>query len=333
MFELPKLGKNAIELSHFPTKHQAFIFRASEYVPPERIAAVLGTSVENVKNAARDMGLDYDPGNVWLERGYITIIRNMWHILPYSQLLLLLGMTEEQLALCLKEDDFLGIKLGDKPVCDEVFWRELTEDEKEKTAKIKEIVKSIDLSGKKPFEFEYNVPEITFEGEENFSTRMIYAFSGLYQNAFDVDSEVYLPDEQLESYRKLGVNGVWTQGLLSGLCEFPFDPEISKGYKERLCRMKALTERLSRFGIKLYLYINEPRYMLPSFFEKHPDIKGHETDGGASLCTSTEKVQNYLKDAIESICKAVPMLGGFFMITRSENQTNCYSWFRYCNET
>ena len=42
------------------------------------------------------MGLpDYNPGSLWLERGYITIIRQMWHILPYSQLLELLEMTEE----------------------------------------------------------------------------------------------------------------------------------------------------------------------------------------------------------------------------------------------
>ena len=326
IFSLPKLGKNAIELPHFPTKAQAFIFRASEYVPAQKIAKILGTTEETVLRAAADMGLpDYAPGNLWLERGYITIIRQMWHILPYSQLLELLEMTEGELALILKEEDFLDVKLRDKPICEPVRWRELTESEKAQTAKIKEIMQTVDISGKRAFEFEYSIPKITREGKEIFKTRMIYAFSGLYQHAFDVPSEVYLPDEQLEAYRDLGVNGIWTQGVLSGLVEFPFEPSLSEGHKERLARMREMTERLGKFGIKLFLYINEPRYMPLSFFEKHPDIKGHVKGGGASLCTSTEKVRNYISASIEKICREVPLIGGFFMITRSENQTNCYS--------
>lgn len=326
IFSLPKEGKKALSLPHFPTKAQAFIFRAYEYVPANKIAEILGTTEENVIRAAHDMGLpDYAPGDVWLERGYITIIRRMWHILPYSQLLELLGMTEGELALILKEEDFLAEKLREKPICEPVRWRELTDTEKQQTAKIKELIQTVDVSGKKSFEFEYSVPKINREGKEVFKTRMIYAFSGLYQHAFDVPSEVYLPDEQLAAYRDLGVNGIWTQGVLSGLAEFPFEPSLSKGHKERLARMRELTERLDKYGIKLYLYINEPRFMPLSFFEKHPDIRGHIRGDGASLCTSTEKVRNYLRDSIEKICREVPLIGGFFTITRSENLTNCYS--------
>ena len=326
IFSLPKEGKKALSLPHFPTKAQAFIFRAYEYVPANKIAEILGTTEENVIRAAHDMGLpDYAPGNIWLERGYITIIRRMWHILPYSQLLELLGMTEGELALILKEEDFLAEKLRDKPICEPVRWRELTDTEKQQTAKIKELMQTVDVSGKKSFEFEYSVPKIDREGKEVFKTRMIYAFSGLYQHAFDVPSEVYLPDEQLAAYRDLGVNGIWTQGVLSGLVEFPFEPSLSKGHEERLARMRELTERLDKYGIKLYLYINEPRFMPLSFFENHPDIRGHIRGDGASLCTSTEKVRNYLRDSIEKICREVPLIGGFFTITRSENLTNCYS--------
>ena len=57
IFTLPKLGQNAVDLPHFPTKHQAFIFRAYEYIPPEKIAKILGTSAENVVRAAKEMGL------------------------------------------------------------------------------------------------------------------------------------------------------------------------------------------------------------------------------------------------------------------------------------
>lgn len=326
IYSLPKTGKPSINLTHFPTKHQVFIFRAYEYVPAERIAEVLETSVENVQRCAQEMGLpEYEPGNLWLERGYITIIRRMWHILPYDQLLKLLGMDEETLAMLMYEEDFLWVKLKEKPICETVRYRELTDEEKVRTEKIRKIMSELDFSGKKPFEFEYDVPKMSFEGKERFSTRMIYAFSGLYQRAFDVDSRDFLPDAQLAAYRDTGVNGIWTQGILSQLAPFPFDKSVSAGYEKRIERMKELTERLDRYGIKLYLYINEPRSLPVEFFEKYPKLRGHVRGDRASLCTSTPEVQNYIKDSIESICKAVPLIGGFFTITRSENQTNCYS--------
>ncbi len=334
VFSLPKLGKCAIPTPHFPTRHQAFIFRACEYIPTEKIARILSTTVENVEHAMQDMGLpNYNPGNIWLQRGYITIIRSMWHILPYEQLLDLLETDEETLAVIMREEDFLDIKLSSKPLCNPVRWRELTDEEVIQTKRIKEWMRSLDFSGKKPFCFEYSVPKIEFTGEEVFSTRMIYAFSGLYQHAFDVDSQEYLPDEQLEAYKALGINGIWTQGVLSQLSPFPFEPTLSKGYEKRLERMRALTERLASYGIKLYLYLNEPRALPLAFFEKHPELKGHIfRDTDACLCTSLPEVQNYLKDAVESVCRAVPLIGGFFSITRSENLTNCYSYeIQTCN--
>ena len=110
--------RDAVKLTHFPTRHQAFIFRAYEYVPVEKIAKILKTTVTNVRQAAHDMGLpDYDPGQTWLKRGYITIIRRMWHILPYSQLLELLDMDAKSFGRLLRDEDFLDIKLQEKPRC------------------------------------------------------------------------------------------------------------------------------------------------------------------------------------------------------------------------
>ena len=241
MYSLPPIGKRAIDLPHFPTKHQAFLFRAYEYVPAEIIAKILKTDVMTVRQDAEEMGLPtYEPGDLWLKRGYITIIRRMWHILPYEQLLELLGINAETLARLMREDDFLDIKLSDKPYCERVEWRELTETEKAQTQRIKQVMKELELSGKPPFSFEYEVPRLCFEGKERFSTRMLYAFSGLYQHAFDVDSEEFLSDEQLQAYQDLGINGIWTQGVLSQLALFPFDPTVSAGYEKRLERMRAL---------------------------------------------------------------------------------------------
>ncbi|MBE6597272.1 MAG: hypothetical protein E7641_06330 [Ruminococcaceae bacterium] len=333
IYSLPKLSGEPVALPHFPTRLQAFIFRAAEYIPTERIAKILRTDEKNVIRAAEDMGLPhYDPKNIWLDRGYITVIRRMWHILPYEQLLELLDIDAETLARILRDEDFLDVKLSDKPICQRLEWRELTEEEKRQTKEIKGIMQTLDLSGKQPFEFEYKTPKIEFGGRERFSTRMIYAFSGLYQHAFDLDSEKFLPDEQLEAYRDLGINGIWTQGALSQIAPFPFDPALSEGYERRIERMRAMTERLGRYGIKLYLYLNEPRSMPLAFFEDHPELCGHRKAEDACLCTSLPEVREYLKSAVESVCRAVPLIGGFFTITRSENLTNCYSHALYnCN--
>ncbi|MBQ8893020.1 MAG: hypothetical protein IJ043_01255 [Clostridia bacterium] len=324
---LPKLGKAAIPLKHFPTRCHAFIFRACEYVPYSKIAEILGVEEQKVRQAAAEMGLpDYDPGNLWLTKGYITIIRRLWNLLPYEQLLQLLDMDAHTFAVLLREDDFLDVKLADKPVCAPVTWQEPDSEQKKRLAEIKKIMEDLELSGVEPFNFNFDVPELKFHGKAVFDTRMIYSFSGLYQNAFEVDSGVYCPDEMLEAYSKLGVNGVWTQGVLYLLTEFPFAPELSAGYEKRIARMRDFADRLDRYGMKLYLYINEPRSMPESFYNKFPHLRGHSPKSDkVCLCTSTREVQDYLKNGIEALCRAVPKLGGFFTITRSENPTNCYS--------
>ncbi len=326
-FRLPTIGKPAIPMPHFPTKHQAFIFRAHEYIPAAKIARILGTTEENVRCAAEEMGLPLqDPDNLWLEKGYITIIRRMWHILPYEQLLDLLETDEETFAVTLREDDFLDVKLGQKPACDPVVWRELTKEERERTREIAEIMQDVPLDGVPPFRFRYDLPVLELSGASHFETRMIYAFSGLYQNPFDVDSRSFCPDEMLEAYSKLGVNAVWTQGILFRLTQFPFAPELSDGWEKRLSNLADFSQRLAGYGMKLFLYINEPRSMPAAFFEKYPDLKGHTfSEDKICLCTSTPEVREYLESGIETICRAAPDMGGFFTITRSENPTNCYS--------
>ena len=115
------------ELAHFPSRLHAAVFRLWETVPAERIAYALDLPLCEVERAAYDMGLPQQKNNSdWQTRGYITTIRNAWHVLPYENLLRLLDFSEEQLANVLKEDDFFGIKLGDfKPYCEPIEVVEL----------------------------------------------------------------------------------------------------------------------------------------------------------------------------------------------------------------
>ncbi|MBQ8395062.1 MAG: hypothetical protein IJX49_05760, partial [Clostridia bacterium] len=95
---LPEVRKVKLPKSNFPTNWQTVIFRNYGLVSTDKIAKVLGCDEETVRTEAARLGLggaQYDPN--WEARGYITLIRNNWFLLPYEQLTLLLGITEEKL--------------------------------------------------------------------------------------------------------------------------------------------------------------------------------------------------------------------------------------------
>ena len=326
-YHLPEMGAAAIPFPHFPTRQQTFIFRTFEFVKPERIARILGTSSETVLRAAADMGLTTPcDSDIWLKKGYITIIRSLWHILPYEQLLELLDMDRNTFAKLLREEDFLDVKLGKKPVCEPLVWQELTQEQQKQTEALRQTMAGVELSGAAPFDFSYNAPKMEFSGKPLFDTRMIYGFSSLYQTALDVDSEEYCPDAMLEAYGNLGVNALWIPVALHDVSEFPFDKKLSAGYEARLARLRRFSERCDAFGLKLFIYLNEPRSLPEEFYVNHPELQGHWRNAGqVCLCTSTKEVQDYLVNNVAFVCRNVPKLGGIFTITRSENTTNCYS--------
>ena len=436
-YVLPEVREGTnLELLHFPTRMQAFVFRNWETVDKERLAKVLRVDVATVEKIASDMGLPAQSDlSQWMTRGYITIIKQNWHIIPYNQMLELLDWDEEYLAYVLKEDDFLKIKLGSyKFDCPPVVYEELNEEQIKETEEIKKTIKEvwrdktapafdffggerktlkinpdvtgvflsnewsikdesgyeratrfaeifknevsrdwgIDLSGDKKF---ITLKSATLEGSEEshkievtedgitvsansgngllrglmflcdemrsvssptlkagtkerharFLTRMIYSYHGLYGSVFDEAPEKSFSEEMFLEYARLGVNAVWMQGVLYKLVEFPFAPEISKGYEKRQENLRKIIEMAANYGIKVYLYLNEPRTMPLSFFDNHPELKGHTLNNGAYMCTSTPEVQKYLHDSVVELCKAAKGLGGFFTITASENATNCYS--------
>lgn len=321
--------------SHFPTKMQLAVFRMWETVKAERISEVLEISLDKIYEIANDMGLPPQKNmDKWQERGYITTIRNLWHILPYNQLLKVLDWTEEKLASTLQNDDFLYVKLGRfKPKCDDVCYEELTDSQKEQTKKIKEIIEknfSGMFNGAVPFDFFGEDTEHIETFEHNGETiNLIYSFCGLYANALDVDTAISYPDALLLRYSKMGINAIWLPAVLYQLTEFPFEPSYSEGYKERQNRLRELIERAKKYGIKVILYLNEPRGMPLEFFEKHPELKGAYTETAGALCTAVPGVLEYLKNAVRELCEAVHGIGGFYMINFSENLTHCKSIYKY----
>lgn len=138
------------EYPYFPDRLQMFIWRNWEYFPVSKLAKLLGTTVANVTRAAAEMGLS-PQGKIsplWKNRGYNTVIRANWQILPYEQILELLEWIPEQLVYVLKEDDFLFAKLGAlKPDCDKLRWHEPTVSETRRAAQIRKLMKTHFPSG------------------------------------------------------------------------------------------------------------------------------------------------------------------------------------------
>ncbi len=339
---LPKLSERQnLKIEYFPTPAQCFIFRNYEMLTPGRLARVLGTDEKTVIGMAADMGLT-DPATEkteqrWLDRGYITVIRANWHLLTYAQLCTLLGWDEERLAFILHEDDFLDVKLGrQKPDVPTLAVQELNDAQKKQTEQIFEIVttasRKIGARRYAPFDFPavYPAPD-TFpapEGKSRFGASFCCSYCGLYGDTF-LDEHLIdasFPDELLRAYAALGIGGVWTQAVLYAMVPCSLDPSLSVGWEKRIRGLNRVIERLKKYGLKLYLYINEPREMSDAFFEKRPDLRGDvQNPGYASLCLSVPEVQDFLRNSIRTLTQMAPGLGGYITITASENHTNCYS--------
>lgn len=319
----------AVTLPHFPHPCLAVIWRNWNRAPVERLARVLQAPEEELKEAAGLMGLD-DGGcdRRWLSRGYLTLIRSNWHLLTYEGLTELLGVSREKLDFILKEDDFMWVKLGrQKPEVEPPLWKTLPEGWRKQAKGIGQSVRALPQYRENAFDFldAFYGPAQPVEPVSSSGLRMVYSYFAVYGDPLlDREIDPY-PEALLAQYAAQGVNGIWLQGILYQLTPFPFAPELSEGWERRIEGLRALIERAGRYGIGVYLYLNEPRSMEEAFFCRYPQLKGYAEGGEAALCTSRDEVKAYLEDAAYALFASAPGLAGFFTITMSENLTHCYS--------
>ena len=334
MSALPQVSnKKAVSYEYFPTVWQNVIWRNWGYIPVNRIAAALETSCANIYCAVKQMGLDEnEPLNpMWKKRGYLTTIRDNWHICTYEQIMTLLNISADELAFILKEDDFMWVKLGnEKPQVEKTVYAPLTEEQLSRTREIASLCKEAfgnykDNAFSFVKEFQKPVAEKVFSKAEGNNLRMIYPYFALYGDVLLDESLDPLPEQILKQYAQVGINGIWMQLVLYQLVEFPFDPALSKGWEKRIRSLRRLVAKAKKYGIGIYPYLNEPRSMPESFFEKYPHLRGEAEGDYYAMCTSTKEVQDYLYHGVRKLFEMVPDLAGFFTITMSENLTNCYS--------
>ena len=338
----------ALTFCHFPTRHQAVIWRNWGLVPAARLATLLGSTEAQVFRCAAELGLP-TPVTVsrrWRERSYLTLIRNNWHLLPYRQLLVLLDWNADRLNFVLREEDFLWCKLGSlKPACDEVHYRELTPEEQAATERVRQTVLTYfptlpaELSSYVPFAFldqwdtacqHHSAPLPTSGRPDPFELKFLYSYSAGYGDALLGQTADPYPESLLREYARHGINVIWLQAILYTLHPLDQAPEFSTGAAERIANLRALVSKAGRHGIGVYLYLNEPRQMPTTFFDAYPDWRGVQSQAPGeerfyAMCTSSPGVLAYLEEACRQIFTQVPGLAGVFTITMSENLSNCHS--------
>ena len=453
----PETGPPPVPIPHFPRPLDAFVFRNWGTIDHRVMARAIGAPPDAILELAGTMGLTYAPDlqAAWTrERLALTAIRRNWHILPYRQLLMLLGWTEEKLAFRLREDDFLWIKLGSlKPSCPELRWEPLDDSSRKRLDEIREVVvDTIGLSGLAGFERRQffmeeiqarNQPlsarlpgdplpgEISLDGPLNvilpagirrsdvppellepansfrwhleqlmaiqgptavipmrdslpdgvavelviepkgftshesheivvddrrvavrsaapeglalglsrlkdrveeraapfldrgierrdprFGLRLLYPYTGSYTDHL---LDTVITEGYVLQISRLGVNALWLPVLLDR-----FDEAHPESIRE-IEGLRGEVRRAALHGVKIFLYLNEPRAKPAAWFEAKLDERGVAEDAFHARCTSSPETREWMARVTERIAREVPGLGGFFTISMSENLTSCWS--------
>ena len=336
-------ARPAIVSRHFPDRVHEFVWRNWNAVEPAKLASILGATVQDITAIAESMGLPADavvPPQM-KTRGYVTLIRRNWHLLPYEQLLELLEMTPERLAFTLREDDFLWIKLGSlKPQCEPLRYRPPDEAARRRAAEIRRVVEQdfgeeICRPAEPRFDFvrQLSVPLPSYtppdaDDQEPLSLRIVYSYVAVYGDPLLNPELNPYPDGLLQRLSAVGINGVWLQAVLRDMAPGgPAFPEFGVDHQQRLANLRSLVDRAKKYGIGVYLYMNEPRAMPDAFFKTRPEMAGVRVQQleVTALCTSHPAVRQWMGDALAHVFQQVPDLGGIYAITASENPTNCAS--------
>lgn len=346
--QLPAVSaKTAEALPHFPSRLAAFVWRNWNLTTVERMANAVQTTPDKLQALAQELGLPEYKAPTWsADRSYITIVRRNWSLLPYDQMLTLLEISPDEFAEKLREDDFLSVKLGEKPTCEPLIYAEPTSEELAACRKIADQVRQtlgdeLELSEAEPFAFladfasdpsegaQADAPtqdSADEEGKSQFELCYLHSYFAVFGDPLLQDSSLLYPDKLFQKLQERGVNGVWLHSLLRDLTPPTEDfPEFGTKSEIRRANLRDLVNRGKRYGIDVYLYMNEPRAMPSDFFENHPEEKGVAEGDYSAMCACSPKVRRWLSDSLAYLFKDVPGLGGIFTITGSENLTSCVS--------
>ena len=144
----------------------------------------------------------------------------------------------------------------------------------------------------------------------------------------DID---YYPEEYLNKLAHENINGLW---LTVYLRDYPTKviPHHGKDAEKRYAKLRTVVEKCARYGIKIYLFMSEPKLWGEPYFcvpkedaKDYPEMIGFTREQYGFFCTSSAAGQQYFKDTIGGLFANVPNLGGIINIMYGEDNGSCAS--------
>ncbi|MEN6370400.1 MAG: hypothetical protein ABFD64_00145 [Armatimonadota bacterium] len=311
---------------------QRFLIRNSELLSPTQIAEYLHTDATAVQCWMKELGLP-EMRPMGPERAFPLVVRRNHDLLSHKEIARLLKMPEELYKKTMMEMDFLDVKVGQKPKGLSNIKACPGRWDKDAATYFKLCSESYfsDYSNWEPlFGFldelrQVESPTGSVPQDSQLGLRMMYSYTATHGD-FLLTGEEFYTDGVLSRLANRGVNAVWMPALLRDLAPSDIFPEFGEDHEIRIENLRKQVEKAKSHGIKLFLYLNEPRFMPEEFFLKHPEARGMEGQAGYyGMCTSEEKVREWLRHSLAFVFSKVPDLGGIILITASENETNCFS--------
>lgn len=175
----------------------------------------------------------------------------------------------------------------------------------------------------------FYVEELTGERGDPFNAE--FFSPGMAYPAYteeDAGPQTFYHDHLLMRLAEHGFNGIWIRGSFRHYARCSVFPEFGRDSDRILSRLQDLARRAGRYGIKVFLYLNEPLGIAENdeFFVHHPQCRGSASifKPMINLCTSTPEVKTYLRESAQDIFTRVPEVAGFVMITASEYPSHCW---------
>jgi len=174
------------------------------------------------------------------------------------------------------------------------------------------------------------LPKGTIERMPHIKRRITRNFFTPHAANRELQSEEdFYPDAYLNRLAHDGVNGLWIFLQLKDLLPSRIVPEYGQDSGKMLEKLRKITEKCARYGIRVYGLGVEPysTHQNTVLAEKHADMLGSEFWVGEqkAVCPCTEKGKAYIEECMYTLFTLIPKLAGFIGITLGEAVAGCGS--------
>ena len=328
-------------VTRFPNRLYHFIWRNWDLLSDRRIASFLAVPVTTIRELAGDLGLGAQQDNLRRLRSRLRslIIRRNWYLIPMAQIAQLVGMSSEQFEDFIVRDDMLSVKLPRKPRCARLHYRRPTEAQRKAAHSLVESVATLPKPSRPEQGYAFlddlligrscvKPPRLPSNEKWALAPRIMHPFDTPH-NSSGLDL-AYTPVAYLRLLKEFGADALWFPLVVYDLVRLPGYPEFGLEGREVLPRLRALMRRAKRAGLKTYFYITPPRSRPASFFRRHGELKGvrvrqYAPAGHYHVCLASAEGEKLVRDGMRELCRALPGVDGFVVITASEYPSHCHS--------